>query len=338
MKRQILIFFSSFLELISLIYLFLMKYNQQDLGWGDFNFLFIGNIINYLLSIFIIFLFLWMLFANKRIDMVKIQLLLIYEILSILTLFSADFFYVFKIDDMMISIFGYYSDKIFISVFFIIFQSIKYLLLFSNILILFSDTKKPFWNSLIYTLFIHLIFVFVSFCLTYFIQDKIDNEYLKGHQADAIVVLGAAVWSNNQASPVFMGRIKKASELYKSKYALRIVVTGGHAPGEMSEAKVAKRELIKIGIPEKKIYIEEKTKSTIQQMLVVRKIFENNKNIKDIIIVSDQFHLFRIYAMSKFLNIEINYVSSGTRLNLGTEFWFRLRESFSLILYCLFGV
>lgn len=338
MKKQILIFCIAVIELVCLIYLFLIKYYQQSLELSDFNFLFIGNVINYLLSASIIFFSFWMLLAEKRIEMVKVQLLLILQIICLVTLLAADFFYVLKLDTYMMKAFGYYSDKIFISVFFVIFQTLQYIIFYGILHILFSKTKKPFILSTIYSLFTHLFLIFIGFCLTYFIKDNLKEKYLQDHPADAIVVLGAAVWSNNQASPVLMGRVKKAAFLFKNKYAQRIVVTGANAPGEMSEASVAKRELIKRGIPENKIFTEEKTKSTVQQMLVVRKILENNKNIKDIIVVSDQFHLLRIYAISKFLNIDINYVSSGFKLNMSTEFWFRIREAFSLILYCLFGV
>src|SRR5512134_4010849 len=69
------------------------------------------------------------------------------------------------------------------------------------------------------------------------------------HEADAIVVLGAAQY-NGRPSPVFQARLDHALRLYQEKLAPRIVVTGGRARGDLeSEAVVGRRYLMARGVP-----------------------------------------------------------------------------------------
>ena len=58
--------------------------------------------------------------------------------------------------------------------------------------------------------------------------------------ADAAVVLGAAVWSNS-LSPVFRERINHAIELYRRGKVRKLIFTGGQGnPNEPTEAAAAR--------------------------------------------------------------------------------------------------
>ncbi|MFN3478156.1 MAG: FAD-dependent oxidoreductase, partial [bacterium] len=54
-----------------------------------------------------------------------------------------------------------------------------------------------------------------------------------------VVVLGAAVWSDNKPSPILAARVDKAIDLMKNFNVEKVYFTGSNAPGELSEAEVA---------------------------------------------------------------------------------------------------
>ncbi len=151
------------------------------------------------------------------------------------------------------------------------------------------------------------------------------------------VVLGAAVWNRNSPSPLFEGRIEKAFELYKKGKIELIQVTGGSAPGEMSEAEVAGEELKKLGVPENRILLEDRTSTTAEQIKYIR----NNlveKYPESFAIISDSFHLRRIMEMSKFFDLNVNGISSNYKLNWRKSIYYYLRESAALLLFWLFAI
>jgi len=151
------------------------------------------------------------------------------------------------------------------------------------------------------------------------------------------VVLGAAVWSKNKPSPIFEGRIDKAKELYLKNVINKIFLTGGNAPGELSEAETARRYLLKKKIPTGKIYTESRTSSSIEQIRFIKKNVVNSKN-ESVILITDSFHLNRILEISRFYKLNIIGVVSDYKINIKSSLNYRIKETFSLLLFWLFGL
>ena len=81
-------------------------------------------------------------------------------------------------------------------------------------------------------------------------------------RADAAVVLGAAVWTDN-VSPVFRERINHAINLYRMGQVRQVIFTGGQGnPGEPTESAAARDYALQSGIPASDILIEEKSHTT----------------------------------------------------------------------------
>ncbi|NOS85521.1 MAG: YdcF family protein [Ignavibacteria bacterium] len=155
---------------------------------------------------------------------------------------------------------------------------------------------------------------------------------------DAGTVLGAAVWGGNRPSPVLRERINKGYELYSSGTIKNIILTGGGAPGEMTEAEVSKNELLKKGVPERNIFIENKSNSTLEQIQYLNNNLYKKNNWKDIVIISDNFHLLRTKQICKFFGVNAYTVASETPLSTESSFNFCIKESFAVILFWLFGI
>ncbi|MEK7523852.1 MAG: YdcF family protein [Patescibacteria group bacterium] len=121
--------------------------------------------------------------------------------------------------------------------------------------------------------------------------------------ADAIAVLGAAQYAG-KPSPVFEARLEHAYELFQKGIAPYIITTGGTFPGEKnSEGEVGKKYLVGRGVPAEKIFTENQSQTTKQNMTRISEIAKERRFAK-IIIVSDPFHMYRAVSIAHDLRID----------------------------------
>lgn len=183
--------------------------------------------------------------------------------------------------------------------------------------------------------------IIISFgFLKIFITSRTGDEYVlkKDEKFDAIVVLGAAVWKGNIPSPVFTGRLNKAIDLLDKNLSNRVILTGSNAPFELSEARVGKNYLLQKGVDPKKIYMEETTTSTIEQVHFIKNVVIGEKKFNKVLVVSDAFHLPRTIEISKFLSINIKVARSNLKVELINNIWYRIKEAVLLSIFWLFAV
>jgi uncharacterized SAM-binding protein YcdF (DUF218 family) len=126
--------------------------------------------------------------------------------------------------------------------------------------------------------------------------------------------------------------------LYDLSLIRRIQVTGGSAPGEFTEAKAAYNYLINMGVRSSDILFEESTTSTSEQIEYIKRVLIEEKKIKNLVIISDQFHLKRISEMCKFHKISADGIASGLSLQWDRWLFYKIRESIALLIFLLFAI
>ena len=119
----------------------------------------------------------------------------------------------------------------------------------------------------------------------------------KPKKSDAILILGCRL--RGETPSVFLTeRTKKGAKLFKEGYGDYIIVSGAQGDGEdISEAEGMKRILMAEGIDESKIILEDKSKNTAENIEFSSKIM-GEKKFKEVIIVSNDFHLRRAFYFS----------------------------------------
>jgi len=116
--------------------------------------------------------------------------------------------------------------------------------------------------------------------------------------AAAIVVLGAAQYGG-RPSPVLRARLDHAIDLFRRRFAERIIFTGGVGDRDTtSEAAVAQRYAIEHGIPARDILIETIGRSTDESMQQVAMLMDALPS-RDVILVSDPFHMLRLSILAR---------------------------------------
>ncbi|MCI0472878.1 MAG: YdcF family protein [Ignavibacteria bacterium] len=323
-KSKNFIFFLMFLVLVFGEFLLIYtRYTNQNMLMENFAFPKTGNLMSLaILLVCIVFIILNM-FSKSAYRNGTLYLLLVFAAFLPAVLFFAN-----TLQNKDYKIFSY-----------IFFLLLKLFMMVSLILVYFSSSKKiHVLNSLGNVLVISVILAAVTFYKVYYYTDD-SPKYSSGkRKADAGVILGAAVWGGNRPSPVLRERINKGFEIYEKKYVEKLILTGGGSPNELTEAEVSKNELIKYGVDPRKLIIESKSNSTNEQILFVRDKFYKRFGYKSIIIVSDNFHLFRSSEMCGFNSMKADTFSSDTPLSPESNLNFCVKETFAVILFWFFGL
>ena len=154
--------------------------------------------------------------------------------------------------------------------------------------------------------------------------------------ADAIIVLGAAVW-RDRPSPVFQERINHAVTLYHQGLAPTIIFTGGLSPGDLlTEAEVAKRYAQERGVPARNILIETRSTNTEQNLRFARQIAAE-QGLRSFILVSDPFHMKRVMLLAQDMGMQgYSSPTPSTRYqSWRSKTPFLLRETYFYTIYLL---
>ena len=135
-------------------------------------------------------------------------------------------------------------------------------------------------------------------------------------EKDYLLILGHAL-KGNEASDVLKMRCAKAAE-YLTEHKNTVAIACGGITGKSqtkSEAEVIKELLISNGIDEKRIILEDKSKTTAENFYNAKKIMGDTKGRTALL--SSSYHLLRASAIAKSCGIEAQTVAAYTP---GSEF------------------
>lgn len=155
-------------------------------------------------------------------------------------------------------------------------------------------------------------------------------------KADVAIVLGTAVWGD-EPSPVFRERIRHGIWLHQNNHVDYLIFTGGKGEGQKySEAEVAKKYAMENGIPEDRIFFENQSRITDENLLFSKPILEK-ENFKKVLLVSDPLHMKRAMKIAEKHQIEAfsSPTSTSRYQSLSKKAGFALREAFFLIAFHL---
>ncbi|MBI4252629.1 YdcF family protein [Candidatus Uhrbacteria bacterium] len=149
--------------------------------------------------------------------------------------------------------------------------------------------------------------------------------------ADAILVLGAGQ-IGNEPSSVFRARLDRARELYNREFAKLIIITGGIGEDfSVSDSRVGKEYLVQRGIPADALFIEERSRTTRQNIMGARDII-NIQGVHTSLLVSHDFHMMRAKKIARDLGLIVFSAPVRTKNKL-QYFQYSFREVMMTFLY-----
>ncbi len=179
--------------------------------------------------------------------------------------------------------------------------------------------KVSYLNILMSLIIVGVIGLVVMFFINGYMKVSVKNRIITPEKAaaleevDCILVLGAGVFDNGRPSSMLSDRLSVGVDLYKSGASDRLLMSGDHGRVGYDEVNVMKQYAIDAGIPSSEIFMDHAGFSTYESLYRAREIFEADK----IIIVSQEYHLYRALYIGEKLGLEVYGVASDPRQYVG---------------------
>ena len=130
---------------------------------------------------------------------------------------------------------------------------------------------------------------------------------------DCIVVLGCLVRDDGTPSHMLEDRLKQSVALYHGGAAPKLLMSGDHGTVSYDEVDAMKQYAVDAGIPSADIFMDHAGFSTYETVYRAKEIFGADK----ILIVTQQYHLYRALYVADALGIEAYGVASDYRTYSG---------------------
>jgi len=325
------------LLLAQLIFLFAVKYINQDLPLNYFSIAKTGNIFNLLIYSGVISGIL--IGIRKTKSGISNKSVTIFLVISWFLLIISFITTKVKIVSAGIYFYEQPGDKVLTGTLFLFFL----LTLFYFLIFLWSRIISKHRSTIVRNIFSTMLVLVLLLIFTLIYIDNIGYAsgkwILNKSKKNVAVVLGAAVWSGNVPSPTLSSRVDKALELLEQGFVGKIVLTGGNAPGELPESEVAFEYARVNGVDTSKVIIENSTSSTADQIRWIRKnLLTENNSFGDIILISDAYHLPRAIEISKFYKLDIKVAESVHKQDFRDKIANKIRESIALFNFWNFAL
>jgi vancomycin permeability regulator SanA len=126
---------------------------------------------------------------------------------------------------------------------------------------------------------------------------------------DCILVLGCKVHSDGNPSAMLEDRLRRGVELYKADAAPKLLMSGDHGTVPYNEVQSMKQYATDEGIASSDIFMDHAGFSTYESLYRAKDIFQAKK----IIIVTQEYHLYRALYIANALGIEAYGVNANYR-------------------------
>lgn len=187
----------------------------------------------------------------------------------------------------------------------------------------YENMKKllKFIKSVLSKIIILVIAAFLILILiNSYVKSSTENLIISKDEAltvnpDCIIVLGAGVRSDGSPSPMLQDRLITGIELYEKGVSDRILMSGDHTKKGYDEVNIMKGYAIDRGIPSEHVFMDHAGISTYDSIYRAKEIFQAER----IVIVTQEYHLFRALYIAEKLGVEAYGASADVRVYAGQE-------------------
>lgn len=148
-----------------------------------------------------------------------------------------------------------------------------------------SGWKKGIFIAM--AVFLAVVVLPISFNMIKYANYKTDAG------AQTVIVLGCKV-NGSTPSRYLYDRCRKAANYLNENPSAVAVLSGGQGSDEaISEAQCMENVLVEMGIDKSRLFKEEASTSTTENIVLSKKVIEENNLSKKVLIVTNEFHQFR---------------------------------------------
>lgn len=155
-----------------------------------------------------------------------------------------------------------------------------------------------------------------------------------GGDVPFIVVLGAGL-NGTEPSLILKHRLDKAAEMSQAHPEARLILCGGLGAGsEITEAEAMRRYLVRLGVAEERLLLEDTSRDTAENLRNAKTIMDalSGEGKHEAYIVTCSFHMMRSKLLAEKYGIKPYAAPVPTRPQ---EYHYYIREYFSIIIYLI---
>ena len=173
-----------------------------------------------------------------------------------------------------------------------------------------------------------LLSIIFSICM---IRSACDKPKIE----NTVVILGCQV-RNGKPSLMLQKRLDAALTYLNQHEGVPVIVCGGQGIDEsISEAQCMSEYLISHGIDESRIFQENTSESTFENLRNAKEIISREDWLPEVTIVTDGFHQFRAANIAHSIGLKTNAISAKTSWYLVPSYW--VREWLGICYQFVFG-
>ena len=153
------------------------------------------------------------------------------------------------------------------------------------------------------------------------------HDPARAPHAQVALVLGASAYTDGTPTPTMADRLEVGAALYRDRRVDRVLVSGKRGNGFLDQVDVMRRQLVRMGVPDRDIFTDHAGFDTWDSMVRARKVYE----VRSAIVVTQGWHMPRALWLAKRAGLQAHGVvadrSTTGRLRRG---W-GLREVFARV-------
>ena len=140
-----------------------------------------------------------------------------------------------------------------------------------------------------------------------------EEQALSLQDVDCIVVLGCKVYDDGTPSAMLEDRLRRGVALYNLGAAPKLLMSGDHGRTNYDEVDSMKQYAVDAGISSADVFMDHAGFSTYETIYRAKEVFGADR----IVIVTQEYHLYRALYIAQSLGIEAYGVSADYRGYLG---------------------
>ena len=172
--------------------------------------------------------------------------------------------------------------------------------------------RKRLRNAIIVLLYLAVVGIATLFIVNGHVKAVGKDRILSVEKAaeledvDCIIVLGCQVKDDGSLSHMLRDRLIRALEVYETGAAPKLLMSGDHGREDYDEVGAMKQYAIENGVPSENVFMDHAGFSTYETVYRAKEVFEADR----VIIVTQEYHLYRALYIAEQLGVEAYGVSS----------------------------
>jgi SanA protein len=131
--------------------------------------------------------------------------------------------------------------------------------------------------------------------------------------AQVALVLGAGLDRDGSPSSMLEDRLRAGAALYREGRVDRVLASGDHGRKDYDEVNAMRRELVRLGVPDRDVFTDHAGFDTLDSVVRARKVF----NISSAIVVTQGFHLPRALWLARHAGLTVHGLQAGAESSYG---------------------